>query len=96
MTMKSSFCEDLVDACEGQIDFKSYDGDSYCEKHVDDDTLWSYPIDPEGGVCCTRRVVVIMYRWLNSHGDGGEHPSCFLYWGFGPDHGYEILYRRSD
>lgn len=50
MTMKSSFCEDLVTACVGFIDFPTYDGLSYCEKHVGDngDLLWSYPIDESG------------------------------------------------
>lgn len=50
MTMKGSFCTEFVDACEGQIEFPTYDGESYCEKHTggDDDYLWSYPIDPSG------------------------------------------------
>lgn len=51
MTMKNSFCEELVAACEGQIDFPTYDGESYCEKHTlgsSSDAYWSYPLDPEG------------------------------------------------
>lgn len=49
--MKNSFCEELVSACEGQIDFPTYDGQSYCEKHTlgsSSDAYWSYPLDPEG------------------------------------------------
>eukprot|EP00903_Cladosiphon_okamuranus_P010392 g9830.t1 len=48
MTMKSDFCEALVDACAGEIDFPTYDGGgtTYCEKHTgdqDEDFFWSYP-----------------------------------------------------
>lgn len=50
MTMKSEFCEEYVEACDGEIEFQTYDGQSFCEKHVgtDGEQLWSYPIDPEG------------------------------------------------
>lgn len=50
MTMKTEFCNDLVTACTGQMEFPTYDGVSYCDKHVGDqgDQLWSYPIDPSG------------------------------------------------
>lgn len=51
MTMKEEFCSELVAACSDQIDFPTYNGDSYCEKHVGDDgQIWSYPIDPAGEV----------------------------------------------
>lgn len=45
MTMKSDFCEELVGACAGQIDFPAYDGTSYCDKHTGggNDLFWSYP-----------------------------------------------------
>lgn len=45
MTMKNSFCNELIAACEGQIDFPSYDGLDYCDKHTGggDDKYWSYP-----------------------------------------------------
>lgn len=48
MMMKREFCEDLVDECDGEIDFPAYDGGetSYCDKHTgggDDDFFWSYP-----------------------------------------------------
>lgn len=48
MTMKSAFCEELVDACSGQITFPTYDGgEDYCEKHTGggDDFFWSYPYE---------------------------------------------------
>eukprot|EP00904_Undaria_pinnatifida_P007443 jgi/Undpi1/3829/HiC_scaffold_16.g07198.m1 len=48
MTMKSDFCNGMVEACAGQIAFPTYDGGStsYCQKHVgDSDLIWSYPID---------------------------------------------------
>ncbi|CAM9165509.1 unnamed protein product [Scytosiphon promiscuus] len=48
MTMKSAFCEELVDACSGQVTFPTYDdGEDYCEKHTGggDDFFWSYPYD---------------------------------------------------
>eukprot|EP00903_Cladosiphon_okamuranus_P010393 g9831.t1 len=47
MTMKSSFCEELVAACDGQIVFPTYDGESYCDKHTGggDDMFWSYPYE---------------------------------------------------
>eukprot|EP00903_Cladosiphon_okamuranus_P006181 g6078.t1 len=50
MTMKLDFCEDLVDACSGEIDFPTYDGGgtTYCEKHTGDqaqDFFWSYPYE---------------------------------------------------
>ncbi|CAM9581883.1 unnamed protein product, partial [Ectocarpus sp. 8 AP-2014] len=45
MTMKSDFCNELVTACAGQIDFPTYDGGSvdYCTKHTGggDDFFWS-------------------------------------------------------
>eukprot|EP00903_Cladosiphon_okamuranus_P006180 g6077.t1 len=53
MTMKSDFCEALVKACSGEIDFRTYDGGgtTYCEKHTGDqlqDFFWSYPyVEPE-------------------------------------------------
>ena len=47
MTMKTAFCNELVDACKDEIPavVKTYDGLSYCEKHVGDtgDQFWSYP-----------------------------------------------------
>lgn len=46
MTMKNDFCEELVDACQGQIPFPSYEnGDDYCEKHTGGatDKYWSFP-----------------------------------------------------
>ena len=45
MTMKDSFCQELVKECDGEILFPTYDGLSYCEKHVGDDgdMFWSYP-----------------------------------------------------
>lgn len=45
MTMKDSFCQELVKECDGEISFPTYDGLSYCEKHVGDggDQFWSYP-----------------------------------------------------
>lgn len=41
MTMKSSFCNDYVSACEDQIVFSA----DYCEVHTGggDDLYWSYP-----------------------------------------------------
>ena len=51
MTMKSDFCNGMVEACAGQIAFPTYDGGStsYCQKHVgDSDLIWSYPIDESG------------------------------------------------
>ncbi|CAM9121681.1 unnamed protein product, partial [Hapterophycus canaliculatus] len=48
MTMKSLFCEELVDACSGQVTFPTYDGgEDYCEKHTGggDDFFWSYPYE---------------------------------------------------
>lgn len=51
MTMKSDFCEELVSTCAGEINFPTYDGDSYCEKHVgDSEMIWSFPIDEEGSI----------------------------------------------
>lgn len=45
MTMKVSFCNDLVTACAGQLAFPSYDGQGFCDKHTGggDDLFWSYP-----------------------------------------------------
>lgn len=45
MTMKDSFCQELVKECAGEISFPTYGGLSYCEKHVGDDgdQFWSYP-----------------------------------------------------
>ena len=48
MTMKSDFCEALVDACADEIPAiaRTYpDGLSYCEQHVGPtgDQFWSYP-----------------------------------------------------
>lgn len=45
MTMTDSFCQELVKECEDEISFSTYDGLSYCEKHVGDDgdQFWSYP-----------------------------------------------------
>ncbi|CAN0547489.1 unnamed protein product, partial [Ectocarpus sp. 12 AP-2014] len=47
MTMKSEFCNELVTACDGQIDFPTYDNNTvdYCTKHTGggDDLFWSYP-----------------------------------------------------
>ncbi|CBJ28224.1 glucose sorbosone dehydrogenase [Ectocarpus siliculosus] len=36
MTMKSAFCDELVTACDGQIDFPTYDSGTvdYCTKHT--------------------------------------------------------------
>lgn len=52
MTLKSDFCNKMVDACGGDagIDFPTYGDQTYCQKHVggDDDQLWSYPIDESG------------------------------------------------
>ncbi|CAN0318172.1 unnamed protein product, partial [Ectocarpus sp. 12 AP-2014] len=49
LTMTSAFCNDLVTACAGQIDFPTYDGGSvdYCTKHTGggDDFFWSYPYE---------------------------------------------------
>ena len=49
MTMKSDFCNELVTACAGQINFPTYDGGSvdYCTKHTGggDDFFWSYPYE---------------------------------------------------
>ncbi|CAM9268154.1 unnamed protein product, partial [Hapterophycus canaliculatus] len=48
MTMKSSFCEELVSECGEQISFPTYDdGKDYCEKHTGggDDFFWSYPYE---------------------------------------------------
>ena len=47
MTMKQEFCDELVDACADEIPgiSRTYDGLTYCEKHVGDtgDQFWSYP-----------------------------------------------------
>ena len=50
MTMKREFCDELVDECDGQIDFggpAEYDGQSFCDKHVGgidgEDQFWSFP-----------------------------------------------------
>lgn len=53
MTMKREFCDQLVDECEEQIEFPTYDDPtsddtmSYCDYHVgvgeDGDQFWSYP-----------------------------------------------------
>eukprot|EP00904_Undaria_pinnatifida_P003870 jgi/Undpi1/13484/HiC_scaffold_8.g03143.m1 len=48
--MKESFCEQLVKECSGEIKFPTYDGLSYCDKHVGSggDQFWSYPYtEPE-------------------------------------------------
>eukprot|EP00904_Undaria_pinnatifida_P003872 jgi/Undpi1/13486/HiC_scaffold_8.g03145.m1 len=52
MTMKQEFCDELVDACADEIPgiSRTYDGLTYCEKHVGDtgDQFWSYPYtEPE-------------------------------------------------
>ena len=44
--MTNSFCSEFVDACDGQIEFPTYeDGEDYCTKHAGggDDLYWSYP-----------------------------------------------------
>ncbi len=43
--MTAEFCEELVSTCAEQIDFPTYDGESYCDKHTGggDDYYWSYP-----------------------------------------------------
>lgn len=73
MSMKSSFCEELVTACDGVIDFPTYDGLSYCEKHVGDDgdLLWSYPID-ESGAC--HRLYPVRFRPTRI----GRHPDVYI------------------
>lgn len=46
MTMKRDFCDELVLACEGQMEFRVYDdGMDYCTKHVNGttDRFWSFP-----------------------------------------------------
>ncbi|CAN0049121.1 unnamed protein product, partial [Ectocarpus sp. 6 AP-2014] len=54
MTMKSAFCDELVTACDGQIDFPTYDSGTvdYCTKHTGggEDLYWSYPY--EAAVTC--------------------------------------------
>lgn len=65
MTMKSSFCSELVEACEGQIVFPVYDdGDTYCEKHVggSSDKYWSYPY--EGEKEPTGPHLLMEMRWI--------------------------------
>lgn len=44
LTMKSEFCTELTTACDGQINFLSYDGEDYCTMHTGggDDLFWSY------------------------------------------------------
>lgn len=61
MTMKSGFCAELVAACEGEIEFSTYDGESYCEKHVGGgvDMTWSYPIDDDGEHYLPRPSVLV-------------------------------------
>lgn len=45
LSMTNSFCAGLVDACSGQIEFPTYDGQDYCTKHTGggEDLYWSYP-----------------------------------------------------
>lgn len=48
LTMKSDFCEEVVDECSDQLglDKVTYpDGEDYCEKHVggNNDQFWSFP-----------------------------------------------------
>ena len=46
MMMTLEFCDDLTKECAGQIDFPTYDGESYCDKHTGGGTksqFWSYP-----------------------------------------------------
>ncbi|CBJ28225.1 glucose sorbosone dehydrogenase [Ectocarpus siliculosus] len=49
MTMKSDFCNELLTACGGQINFPTYDNNTvdYCTKHTGggDDFFWSYPYE---------------------------------------------------
>ncbi|CAM9509059.1 unnamed protein product [Ectocarpus sp. 4 AP-2014] len=47
LTMKSEFCESLVDACDAYITFPTYDGVSYCDHHTGggNDFFWSYPYE---------------------------------------------------
>lgn len=62
--MKTDFCQELVAACEGQIEFPSYDGLSYCEKHVGNngDQIWSYPVDDEGDVVWPNRYIFSLFN----------------------------------
>lgn len=50
MTLKKEFCTELVNDCYEVIDFPDYpDGESYCEKHTEEeDEIWSHPIDEDG------------------------------------------------
>lgn len=54
MTMKESFCEQLVKECSGEIKFPTYDGLSYCDKHVGSggDQFWSYPYTERENKTC--------------------------------------------
>lgn len=46
MTLTAEFCAEYFDKCSGSIDFPSYDGLSYCEKHVGSgNEFWSYPYE---------------------------------------------------
>lgn len=48
LTMKMDFCEALVSACDGQINFPDYNGLGYCTMHAgggDEDFFWSYPYE---------------------------------------------------
>lgn len=50
MTMRNDFCQELVKTCASQVEFKTYGGESYCEKHTGGgkDMYWSYPYtEPE-------------------------------------------------
>lgn len=76
MTTKSGFCAEFVDACEGQIEFPAYDGESYCDKHVggSSDMTWSYPIDENGERVSFASAVLVLYlvfgvRGLGLHSD---------------------------
>lgn len=66
MTMKDSFCQELVTECSGEISFPTYGDLSYCEKHVGDggDQFWSYPYTEREGdivVAGLVRVTSISY-----------------------------------
>ncbi|CAM9715370.1 unnamed protein product, partial [Ectocarpus fasciculatus] len=47
LTMKSDFCEELVDECSPYITFPTYDDGDYCEHHTGggNDFFWSYPYE---------------------------------------------------
>lgn len=77
MTMKEKFCEELLSACEGQLKFPRYSGNTdYCPKHVGGtkDRFWSYPYTERE---YDRSIPSIVLKSYEVYVSNAEH-SCWI------------------